>query len=107
MRATQPLPVPLSPLSSTVVRSLWASRATWWAKSCIPDEVPSESSPWPGSALDQQGLVDPPQPRLVGDPGRGRGEVLHVHRLGEEVLGAELHRPDRGGHIGLAGQQDH
>ncbi len=49
IRATQPLPVPLSPLSSTVVRSLCARRPTWWAKSCMPDELPSESSPWSGA----------------------------------------------------------
>ena len=58
-------------------------------------------------ALDQQRLVDPPQPRLVRHARGGGGEVLHVHRLGQEVLGAELHGPDRGGHVGLAGQENH
>ena len=106
IRATQPLPVPLSPVSSTVVRSLCASSPTWWAKSCMPDDVPSESSPWSGRALHQQRLVDPAEPRLVGHPGGGGGEVLHVHRLGEEVLGAELHGADRGGDVALAGEED-
>ena len=60
----------------------------------------------PGRALAQQRLVDPAEPRLVGHPGGGGGEVLHVHRLGEEVLGAELHGADRGGDVALAGEED-
>ena len=56
--------------------------------------------------LELECLVDPAEPGLVGDPGRGRGQVLHVHRLGQEVLGAELHGPDGGRDVGLAGEQD-
>ena len=33
--------------------------------------------------------------------------MRHIHRLGEEVLGAELHRFDRGFDVALAGQQNH
>jgi hypothetical protein len=60
----------------------------------------------PGRALHQERLVDPPETRLVGDPRRGRGQVLHVHRLGEEVLGAELHGPDSGGDVRFGRKQD-
>ena len=60
-----------------------------------------------GQGLEQQPLVQAAEPDLVGHPG-GRGhEVDHVHRLGEEILGAQLHRPDGGGEVGLAGQEDH
>ena len=106
IRATQPLPVPLSPVSSTVVRSLCARSATWWAKSCMPDEVAQRIQPVAGRALHQQRLVDPAEPRLVGHARGGGGQVLHVHRLGQEVLGAELHGADRGGDVALAGEQD-
>ena len=105
-RATQPFPVPLSPVRSTVVRSLCARSPTWWANSCIPDAAAQRVEPVPGGALRQQRLVDPPESRLVGHARGGRGQVLHVHRLGEEILGAELHGPDRGGDVALAGQQD-
>jgi hypothetical protein len=57
-------------------------------------------------ALHQQGLVDPSKPGLVGHPRGGRRQVLHVDRLGEEVLGSELHRADGDGHVGLRGEQD-
>ena len=33
--------------------------------------------------------------------------MRHVHRLGEEILGAELHRFHRGLDVALPGQQDH
>ncbi len=56
--------------------------------------------------LPQQRLVDPAEARLVGHPGGRGGEVLHVHRLGEEVLGAELHGADRGGDVALAGEEN-
>jgi hypothetical protein len=32
--------------------------------------------------------------------------VLHVHRLGQEVFGAELHGADGGGDVGLPGEED-
>ena len=68
--------------------------------------VPERVEAVPGRALRQQRLVDPAEPRLVGHPRGGGGQVLHVDRLGEEVLGAELHGADGGGDVALAGQQD-
>jgi hypothetical protein len=59
-----------------------------------------------GRALDQERLVDPAKPGLVRHPGGRRGQVLHVDGLGEEVFGAELHRANRGGDVGLAGEED-
>ena len=59
-----------------------------------------------GRALNQEGFVYAAEPRLVGDPGGGGGQVLHVHRLGQEVLGAELHGAHRRGDVRLAREQD-
>jgi hypothetical protein len=71
-----------------------------------PRRIAQRIEPVVRGGLELERLVDPPEARLVRDAGSGRGQVLHVHRLGEEVLGAELHRPDRGGDVGLAREQD-
>ena len=54
----------------------------------------------------QQQLVEPPQPDLVGHPGDRGDQVLQVHRLGQEILGAELHGLHRGGDVAVTGQED-
>ncbi len=33
--------------------------------------------------------------------------MLHVHRLGQKILGTQLHGPHRGWHVGLTSQEDH
>ena len=60
----------------------------------------------PGGAVAEERLVHPAEPHLVGDPGGRGGEVRHVHRLGQEVLGAELHGAHRGGDVAVAGEED-
>ncbi len=57
-----------------------------------------------GGGLPEQRLVHPAEADLVGHPGGRRGQVGHVHRLGQEVLRPELHGPDRGGNVAVAGE---
>ena len=62
--------------------------------------------PVAGGAVAEERLVHPTEPHLVGDA-RGRGgEVRHVHGLGQEVLGAELHGAHCGGDVAVAGEEN-
>ena len=46
------------------------------------------------------------EPHLLHDTRAGSSEVRHIYRLREKILGAELHRLDRGFDVALPGQQD-
>ena len=106
-RATSSLPVPLSPSTSTD-GSVGATRSTRRRTSSIRGLRVDDAAGRPGSLeLGAQDHVLAQEPALLGRlADRGCRAPRCLRRLGQVVVGAELHGLDRGGHLLEAGHDD-
>ena len=106
--ATRSLPVPLSPVSSTVDDGLTATRATRWRSAVIGARGADD----PLQAVRTR-RVRAELPHLAPEPRRleraldRRGDLVEIERLVREVIGAELHGLDGGLDAGVRRQQNH
>ena len=105
--ATRSLPVPLSPVSSTVDEGLPATRATRWRREVIGRRGADDALETVGSGRVRAELTHfaPKAGRLEGPLDRG-GDLVEIERLVREMIGAELHGLDGGLHAGVRGQQN-
>ena len=106
--ATRSLPVPLSPVSSTVDDGLTATRATRWRS----DVIAARRADDPLQAV-RACRIRAELPHFAAQARRlerafdGRGDLVEIERLVREVIGAELHGLDGGFHAGVRRQQNH
>ena len=108
-RATSSLPVPLSPRTRTV-ESVGATRSMRRSTS-VASRVFAVRMPPKGAALGVHGRAARRccrrSCRLLRRLPHHDVQLLDLGRLGQVVVGAELHRLHRGGHVLEAGHHDH
>ena len=105
--ATRSLPVPLSPVSSTVDAGLTAILATRCRSAVIGGEAPTTplQAVRPGS-IGSELPHFAPQPRRFQRALDGRGDLVQVERLVGEVVRPELHRLDGSLDAGVRRQEN-
>ena len=105
-RATNSLPVPLSPCMSTVLRRLATSRTSWKISSIfgtLADDVVKAVLP---CELFPQNDILPLEVLHLDDPAHQEGDLLGVARLHDVLLSALFHRGDRGVDGRIRGDDD-
>ena len=105
--AARSLPVPLSPVSRTVDAGLAATLRSRSRSAPIAADSPTMRSSAKGCAWLARSMRTSRRSRVVSSARSTiERDVVEVERLVGEVVGADLHRLDRGVHRGVGGQQD-